>query len=117
MIEKIKAPSRANVTSPCHRAEQPAFDGLESKDGQVRCDDDTDCVEDGPLHLMGCFADLLRRSYRFFRMTEMANNVLDHHDCPINYHAKVQRAQREQVRRDMAKIQGRWKQKATKTGS
>ena len=38
-------------------------------------------------------------------MAEVADDVLDHHDGAVDDHAEVQRAEREQVCGDMAKVE------------
>ena len=35
---------------------------------------------------------------------QMADDVLDHHHCAVHHHAEIERAQREQVRWNVAQI-------------
>ncbi len=91
---------------PGHGLEEPAFDRLQREDGQVRGDDDRDGVEDGPLDLVGGLADLLHRGLVGIALVaEMADDVFDHHDGALDDHAEVERAEREEVRRDVAEVE------------
>ena len=45
---------------PRHRLEEPAFDGLQSEDRQVRSNDDAAGKENRPLHFVCCVANPLR---------------------------------------------------------
>src|SRR5882757_8112615 len=91
---------------PRHRAEETAFNLLQSEDGEIRRDDDADRVEDRSLHLVrGLLHNLERRLALLLRAVHVADDVLHHHNGAVDYHAEVKRSQRKQVSRDMAKIE------------
>src|ERR1035437_6712824 len=86
--------------------EQPAFYPLQGEDREIRGDDDENGEEDWTLHFVGGIADdLHQRSMLVDMRLDVAQDVLDHHDGAVDNHAKVERPQRQQVRRDMVQVQ------------
>ena len=90
---------------PGHGLEEPAFDGLQGEDGQIRGDDDAAGEEDRTLHFVRGIANLLRRGAGVVLLSEMADDVLDHHHGAIDHHAEVQRAERKQVGGNVAEVE------------
>ncbi len=91
---------------PRHRPEQAPLDPLQGEDRHIRGDDDGDRVEDWPR-------DLARRApnavlggeiLRIWEAQE-AKDVLDHHDRAVHDHPEIERAERQQVCRDVAKVE------------
>ena len=76
------------------------------KDRQVSGDDNADRVEDRPLYLVRGLANLLCRRERVLALVaEMPDDVFHHDDSTIDHHAEVQRAEREEVCRNVPEIE------------
>ena len=106
-IENISAPSSANATVQAMGLNKPAFHALQSEDRQIGRDDDADRIKHGPLHFVRGLADLLHRGpgSRLVVPAKMAHDVLHHHHRAIHDHAEIERAERQQVRRNMSQVE------------
>ena len=97
---------QSEADHPGHGLEEAAFDGLQGEDGQVGGDDHAARVEDGALHFVRGFADLLRWGDACLAaVAEVADDVFDHDDRAVDDHAEVERAEREQVGGNVAQVE------------
>ncbi len=85
---------------PGHGFEQAPFDALQREDGQVGGDDDGDGVKHRALHFVGGVEDLLFHGAAAVLAAQMANDVFHHDDGPVDDHAEIERAEREEIRGD-----------------
>ena len=99
-------PRQGEGDRPGHGPEQATFHALQREDGHVGGDDNRDGVEDRPLHLVGGPLDLLGNGLvAGIGMREQADDVLHHDDGALHDHAEIERAQRQQVGRNVAQVQ------------
>ncbi len=93
---------------PGHRLEQAPLDALQGEDRDVGRDDDGDGEEHRTLDLLRGAADRLRHGLLgvgVLAATNPADDVLDHDHGAIDHHSEVERAEREQVGRDLGQVQ------------
>ena len=92
---------------PRHRLEQAAFHRLQGEDGQVRRDDNGDGIEHRPLHFVRRPLNFLGHAFAGMRFAvrQQAHDVLDHHHRAFHDHAEIERAERQQIRRNSADLQ------------
>ena len=102
---------------PGHRFEQTAFNALQREDRQIGGDDDGDRVETGRCTSCAASRIVLSRRGIASCAVKMANDVLHHHHGAINHHAEIERAQREQVGRNVAASPDKSTRRAEKRGS
>jgi hypothetical protein len=57
------------------------------------------------LHLVGRLADTRHRGLGRIAVSQVPDDVLHHHDGPVDHHAKVERTKRQQVGRDLPQVQ------------
>ena len=74
--------------------EQASLDTLQSKNGQVRGNDDRDREEDRTLDFVRRFTDALhRRLVAVPAMAHVADDVFHHDDRAVHHHPEIQGAQ------------------------
>jgi hypothetical protein len=71
-----------------------AFHALQSEDRQISGNDDSDCIEHRPLHLVRGLADFLHRGpvVALMHTGKVADNIFNHHHRAIHDHAEIERA-------------------------
>ncbi len=84
-----------------HRREQFVLDALESEQRQVGDDDDQHAEEDRPRDLARRRQDVVAVQLAFGILFAPAQDVLHHHDGAVDDDAEVDRAQRQQVGRNL----------------
>ena len=89
-----------------HRLEELARRAGEHVDRQEAGDDDRHGVEDRPVHFGGGLGDdFADRVLRSVAQRELAVDVLDHDDGAVDQDAEIDRADREQVGRDVLQVE------------
>ena len=89
-----------------HRPEQASRWAGQHVDGEVAGDDDRNRVEDRPLDVAGRAADDFDDvELLAVACSQFAEDVLDHDDRAVDDHAEIDRADRQQVGRDVRPVQ------------
>src|SRR3984885_12252539 len=114
---KDQCPKQRKNYGPSHGMKESAFDALQSENRHERCNSDDNGVEDRTLYFMRGEADALGVSLDTVDVAGMAPDVFDQYDGAFHDHTEVQRAQRQQVGRNVHEVKtGRSEKQGKRNG-
>ena len=113
-----QCPEQRKGYRPCHGMKKPALDALQRKDRQISGNDDGDRIEHRALDFVRGLADFFAGRFGIpVLVAQVAYDVFDHHHRAIDHHAKIQRAERQQVGGNVPQVQtDRRKQQRERNG-